>query len=77
MVTGAAAARINRLPVLLLPGEIFADGVGPVLQQLESVQDETVNSALKPVSKYWSRVTRVEQAPPQDERSLRCHAGTR
>ena len=61
MVTGAAAARINRLPVLLLPGEIFADGVGPVLQQLESVQDETVNSALKPVSKYWSRVTRVEQ----------------
>ena len=61
MVTGAAAARINRLPVLLLPGEVFADGVGPVLQQLESVQDETVNSALKPVSKYWSRVTRVEQ----------------
>jgi 3D-(3,5/4)-trihydroxycyclohexane-1,2-dione acylhydrolase (decyclizing) len=61
MATGAAAARINRLPVLLLPGEVFADGVGPVLQQLESVQDETVNSALKPVSKYWTRVTRVEQ----------------
>jgi 3D-(3,5/4)-trihydroxycyclohexane-1,2-dione acylhydrolase (decyclizing) len=61
MVTGAAAAKINRLPVILLPGEVFADGVGPVLQQLESVQDETVNSALKPVSKYWSRVTRVEQ----------------
>jgi len=61
MVTGAAAARINRLPVVLLPGEVFADGVGPVLQQLESVQDETVNSSLKPVSKYWTRVTRVEQ----------------
>src|SRR5437867_11373376 len=61
MVTGAAAARINRLPVLLLPGEVFADGVGPVLQQLESFKDETVNSALKPVSKYWTRVTRVEQ----------------
>lgn len=61
MVTGAAAAKINRLPVLLMPGEVFADGVGPVLQQLESVQDETVNSALKPVSKYWTRVTRVEQ----------------
>src|SRR5213593_4959107 len=41
MVTGAAAARINRLPVLLLPGEVFADGVGPVLQQLESTRDET------------------------------------
>src|SRR5881628_1308951 len=61
MVTGAAAARINRLPVLLLPGEVFADGVGPVLQQLESTRDETVNSALKPVSKYWARVSRVEQ----------------
>jgi len=61
MATGAAAARINRLPVLLLPGEVFADGVGPVLQQLESFKDETVNSALKPVSKYWTRVTRVEQ----------------
>jgi len=61
MVTGAAAAKINRLPVLLLPGEVFADGVGPVLQQIESVQDDTANSALKPVSKYWTRVTRVEQ----------------
>jgi 3D-(3,5/4)-trihydroxycyclohexane-1,2-dione acylhydrolase (decyclizing) len=61
MVTGAAAAKINRLPVLLLPGEVFADGVGPVLQQVESIQDETANSALKPVSKYWTRVSRVEQ----------------
>src|SRR5688572_4624171 len=61
MATGAAAAKINRFPVLLLPGEVFADGVGPVLQQLESTQDETVNSALKPVSKYWTRVTRVAQ----------------
>ncbi|MBI4063167.1 MAG: 3D-(3,5/4)-trihydroxycyclohexane-1,2-dione acylhydrolase (decyclizing) [Elusimicrobia bacterium] len=61
LVTGAAAARVNRLPVLLLPGEVFADGVGPVLQQLESWKDETVNDALRPVAKYWTRLTRPEQ----------------
>jgi 3D-(3,5/4)-trihydroxycyclohexane-1,2-dione acylhydrolase (decyclizing) len=61
LVTGAAAARINRFPVLLLPGEVFAEGVGPVLQQLESNTDQTVNDALRPVSKYWSRLGRADQ----------------
>ncbi len=61
LVTGAAAARINRWPVLLLPGEVFAEGVGPVLQQLESSTDQTVNDCLRPVSKYWSRLNRPEQ----------------
>jgi 3D-(3,5/4)-trihydroxycyclohexane-1,2-dione acylhydrolase (decyclizing) len=64
MVTGAALATINRLPVLLLPGDIFARrGVGPVLQQLESPlsQDISVNDCFKPVSKYWDRINRPEQ----------------
>ena len=56
MVTGAAAATINRLPVLLLPGDIFARrNVAPVLQQLESefTQDISVNDAFKALSRYW------------------------
>lgn len=64
MVTGAAAATINRLPVLLLPGDIFARrNVAPVLQQLESgsSQDTSVNDCFKPVSKYWDRIQRPEQ----------------
>jgi 3D-(3,5/4)-trihydroxycyclohexane-1,2-dione acylhydrolase (decyclizing) len=64
MVTGAAAATINRLPVLLLPGDIFARrNVAPVLQQLESEfsQDISVNDAFKAVSRYWDRVSRPEQ----------------
>lgn len=61
LVTGVAMARVNRLPVLLLPGEIFADGVGPVLQQVESTIDVTANECLKPVAKYFARVTRPEQ----------------
>src|SRR3954449_12359216 len=64
MVTGAAAATINRLPVLLLPGDIFARrNVGPVLQQLESEQsqDVSVNDCFKPVSRYWDRINRPEQ----------------
>jgi 3D-(3,5/4)-trihydroxycyclohexane-1,2-dione acylhydrolase (decyclizing) len=64
MVTGAAAATINRLPVLLLPGDIFATRrPDPVLQQLESSgsRDVSVNDCLKPVSKYWDRVNRPEQ----------------
>jgi 3D-(3,5/4)-trihydroxycyclohexane-1,2-dione acylhydrolase (decyclizing) len=55
MVTGAAGATINRLPVLLLPGDIFARrNVAPVLQQLESpsTQDVSVNDCFKPVSRY-------------------------
>jgi 3D-(3,5/4)-trihydroxycyclohexane-1,2-dione acylhydrolase (decyclizing) len=64
MITGAAAATINRLPVLLIPGDIFARrNVAPVLQQLESqaMQDISVNDCFKPVSKYWDRINRPEQ----------------
>src|SRR5438128_5761608 len=64
MVTGAALATINRLPVLLLPGDIFARrNVAPVLQQLESAstQDISVNDCFKPVSRYWDRIQRPEQ----------------
>ncbi len=64
MVTGAATATINRLPVLLLPGDIFARrNVAPVLQQLESAatQDISVNDCFKPVSRYWDRIERAEQ----------------
>src|SRR5689334_22027625 len=66
MVTGAACATINRLPLLLLAGDIFARrGVGPVLQQLESesTQDIGVNDAFKPVSRYWDRINRADQLP--------------
>jgi 3D-(3,5/4)-trihydroxycyclohexane-1,2-dione acylhydrolase (decyclizing) len=64
MVTGAACATINRLPVLLIPGDIFARrNVAPVLQQLESpfTQDISVNDCFKPVSRYWDRINRPEQ----------------
>jgi 3D-(3,5/4)-trihydroxycyclohexane-1,2-dione acylhydrolase (decyclizing) len=64
MVTGAALATINRLPVLLLPGDIFARrDVAPVLQQLESPasQDVSVNDCFKPVARYWDRIQRPEQ----------------
>lgn len=64
MITGAAMATINRLPVLLLPGDIFARrNVAPVLQQLESpaTQDTGVNDCFRPVSRYWDRIYRPEQ----------------
>jgi 3D-(3,5/4)-trihydroxycyclohexane-1,2-dione acylhydrolase (decyclizing) len=64
MVTGAAVATVNRLPVLLLPGDIFARrNVAPVLQQLESsaTQDISVNDCFKPVARYWDRIERPEQ----------------
>ena len=64
MITGAAGATINRLPVLLLPGDIFANRVpAPVLQQLESshTQDVSVNDCFRPVSRYWDRISRPEQ----------------
>jgi 3D-(3,5/4)-trihydroxycyclohexane-1,2-dione acylhydrolase (decyclizing) len=64
MITGAATATINRLPVLLLPGDIFARrNVAPVLQQLESEhsQDISVNDAFRPVSRYWDRINRPDQ----------------
>src|SRR5512133_437959 len=64
MITGAACATINRLPVLIIPGDIFARrNVAPVLQQLESSssQDISVNDCFKPVSRYWDRINRAEQ----------------
>ncbi|HWQ15470.1 MAG TPA: 3D-(3,5/4)-trihydroxycyclohexane-1,2-dione acylhydrolase (decyclizing) [Roseiflexaceae bacterium] len=64
MVTGAATATVNRLPVLLLPGDIFARrNVAPVLQQLEleSSQDVSVNDCFRPVSRYWDRINRPDQ----------------
>ncbi len=64
MLTGAATATVNRLPVLLLPGDIFATRqVAPVLQQLErsDSQDVSVNDCFKPVSRYWDRINRPEQ----------------
>jgi 3D-(3,5/4)-trihydroxycyclohexane-1,2-dione acylhydrolase (decyclizing) len=64
MLTGAALATVNRLPVLLLPGDIFASRTPhPVLQQLElgSSQDVSVNDAFRPLSKYWDRINRPEQ----------------
>src|SRR6476620_12630644 len=64
MVTGAAMATINRVPVLLLPGDIFARrNVAPVLQQLESpqTQDVSVNDCFRPISRYWDRIYRPEQ----------------
>src|ERR671924_46593 len=67
MVTGAALATINRLPVLLLPGDIFATRVAnPVLQELEDARsyDVSVNDCLRPVSKYWDRINRAEQLIP-------------
>jgi len=64
MITGAALATTNRLPVLLLPSDIFATRFpDPVLQQLEDPRslDISVNDAFKPVSRYWDRVNRPEQ----------------
>lgn len=64
MITGAAVATVNRLPVLLLPGDIFSNRrPGPVLQQLEypGSQDVSVNDCFRPVSKYWDRLNRPEQ----------------
>jgi 3D-(3,5/4)-trihydroxycyclohexane-1,2-dione acylhydrolase (decyclizing) len=66
MITGAATATINRIPVLILPGDIFARrNVAPVLQQLESEQsqDVSVNDCFKPVSRYWDRINRADQLP--------------
>lgn len=82
MVTGAAGATINRLPVLLLPGDIFARrNVAPVLQQLESTstQDISVNDCFRPVSRYWDRIQRPEQiltALPEAMRVLTSPAET-
>ncbi|HET8607331.1 MAG TPA: 3D-(3,5/4)-trihydroxycyclohexane-1,2-dione acylhydrolase (decyclizing) [Gaiellaceae bacterium] len=67
MVTGAALATVNRLPVLLVPGDVFASRrPDPVLQQLETpwAGDLSVNEALRPVSRYFDRIWRPEQVGP-------------
>ena len=64
MITGAGVATVNRIPVLLLPGDIFAERIqAPVLQQIENEhsQDFSVNDCFKPVSRYWDRLNRPEQ----------------
>jgi 3D-(3,5/4)-trihydroxycyclohexane-1,2-dione acylhydrolase (decyclizing) len=82
MITGAATATINRLPVLLLPGDIFARrNVAPVLQQveLEHSQDFSANDCFKPVSRYWDRINRPDQlltALPEAMRVLSSPAET-
>ena len=67
MLTGAALATVNRLPVLLLPGDVFASRLpDPVLQQLEvpTRGDASVNDAFATVSRYWDRIARPEQLIP-------------
>ena len=82
MLTAAAGATINRLPVLLLPGDIFARrNVAPVLQQLEwtGSQDISVNDCFKPISRYWDRINRADQiitALPEAMRVLTSQAET-
>jgi 3D-(3,5/4)-trihydroxycyclohexane-1,2-dione acylhydrolase (decyclizing) len=64
MVTAAAVAHVNRLPLLLLPGDVFANRrPDPVLQQIENFADGTVsaNDCFRPVSRYFDRMTRPEQ----------------
>jgi 3D-(3,5/4)-trihydroxycyclohexane-1,2-dione acylhydrolase (decyclizing) len=74
MVTGAAMATVNRLPVLLLPGDVFASRrADPVLQQLETpyAGDLTVNDCLRPVSRYFDRIWRPEMLAPALLRAMR------
>ncbi len=73
MVTAAAVAHVNRLPVLLLPGDVFANRrPDPVLQQIESFSDGTVsaNDCFRPVSRYFDRIARPEQIIPALQRAM-------
>ena len=73
MVTAAAMAHVNRLPVLLLPGDVFANRLpDPVLQQAEDFGDGTitVNDCFRPVSRYFDRITRPEQIIPALRRAM-------
>jgi 3D-(3,5/4)-trihydroxycyclohexane-1,2-dione acylhydrolase (decyclizing) len=73
MVTAAALAHVNRLPVLLLPGDVFASRIpDPVLQQAEDFSDgtATVNDCFRPVSRYFDRITRPEQIVPALTRAM-------
>ena len=74
MVTAAALAHVNRLPVLLIPGDVFANRApDPVLQQVEDFEDGTVsaNDCFRPVSRYFDRITRPEQIMTALPRALR------
>ena len=73
LVTAAALAHVNRLPVLLLPGDVFANRIAdPVLQQVEDFGDGTVsaNDCFRPVSRYFDRITRPEQIIPALARTM-------
>lgn len=73
MVTSAALAHVNRLPILLLPGDVFANRrPDPVLQQVESFGDGTIsaNDCFRPVSRYFDRITRPEQIIPALRRAM-------
>ena len=73
MVTAAAVAHVNRIPLLLLPGDVFANRKpDPVLQQIEVFGDGTmsVNDCFKPVSRYFDRITRPEQLIPALARTM-------
>jgi 3D-(3,5/4)-trihydroxycyclohexane-1,2-dione acylhydrolase (decyclizing) len=73
MVTAAAVAHVNRLPVLLIPGDIFANRrPDPVLQQVEDFGDGTMsaNDCFRPVSRYFDRITRPEQIVPALNRAM-------
>jgi len=73
MVTAAAVAHVNRLPVLLLPGDVFANRrPDPVLQQIEDFSDGTVsaNDCFRPVSRYFDRISRPEQIIPALQRAM-------
>lgn len=77
LVTGAALATISRLPVLLLPGDVFATRpADPVLQQLEVpyAGDVSVNDCLRPVSRYFDRITRPEALVPAALQAMRVLA---
>ncbi len=73
MVTSAALAHVNRLPMLLLPGDVFANRrPDPVLQQVEGFGDGTIsaNDCFRPVSRYFDRITRPEQIIPALRRAM-------
>ena len=74
MVTAAALAHVNRLPVLLIPGDVFANRApDPVLQQIEDFEDGTVsaNDCFRPVSRYFDRISRPEHLLTCLPRALR------
>lgn len=73
LVTAAAVAHVNRLPLLLIPGDVFASRrPDPVLQQVEDFADATItaNDCLRPVSRYFDRITRPEQIIPAFARAM-------